>query len=144
MSKEHNNFNCVCKFEADIPNNFGELNFENLETLQRMYGLIFVLQPSNFEVSTTGIPSVVACKRLKIAQQLLTFICAYSDAFCTWVKKCKQWCQRRLAYCCKFLIALIKWFTCIFCIVSLQVCPQTFEGLLYGWWTLYHNIGLLQ
>ena len=81
MSKEHNNFNCVCKFEADIPNNFGELNFENLETLQRIYGLIFVLQPSNFEVSTTGIPFVIACKKLKIAQQLLTFICAYSDAF---------------------------------------------------------------
>ena len=49
--------------------------------LQRIYGLIFVLQPSNFKVSTTGIPFVIACKKLKIAQQLLTFICAYSDAF---------------------------------------------------------------
>ena len=81
ISKEHNNFNCLCKFEADIPNNFEEINFEKLETLQRIYGLIFVLQPSNFEVSTTGIPFVIACKKLKIAQQLLTFICAYSDAF---------------------------------------------------------------
>ena len=27
-------------------------------------------------------PLLFACKKLKIAQQLLTFICAYSDAFC--------------------------------------------------------------
>ena len=115
ISKEHNNFNCLCKFEADIPNNFGEINFEKLETLQRMYGLIFVLQPSNFEVSTWYSP----CCCLQKAEDCPT---TFDFHLCIqwrllWVKKCKQWCQRRLAYCYKFLIALIKWFTCIFCIV---------------------------
>ena len=47
----------------DIPNSFGEIIFENLETLQRIYGLIKVLPLSNFVV----ISFVIACKERKIA-----------------------------------------------------------------------------
>ena len=69
------------KKEPDIPNSFGE----NLETLQRIYGLIKVLPPSNFVV----ISFVIACKERKIAQiaqinqisQRLDLICACRDAF---------------------------------------------------------------
>ena len=52
------------KKEPDTPNSFGEIIFENLETLQRIYGLIKVLPPSNFVV----ISFVVASKERKIAQ----------------------------------------------------------------------------
>ena len=46
-------------------------------------GSLTFLQLINFEISTISacIPLVIACKKLKIALQLLNFICAYSDAF---------------------------------------------------------------
>lgn len=73
------------KKEPVLPNGFGEIIFENLETLQRIYGLIKVLPPSNFVV----ISFVIACKERKIAQiaqinqisQRLDLICACRDAF---------------------------------------------------------------
>ena len=37
ISKEHNNFNCLCKFEADIPNNFEEINFEKLNVTKDIW-----------------------------------------------------------------------------------------------------------
>ena len=71
------------KKEPDIPNSFGEIIFESLETLQRIYGLIKALPLSNFVV----ISFVLACKERKIAQinqlsQRLDLICACRDAFC--------------------------------------------------------------
>ena len=49
----------------DIPNSFGEINFEKLESLQRLYGLINVMPPGKFDGC---IFFVIACKKLKIAQ----------------------------------------------------------------------------
>ena len=37
-----NNFSFLWKSEPDIPNSFGEIIFEKLETLQTMYGLMNV------------------------------------------------------------------------------------------------------
>ena len=73
----------MTKKEPDIPNSFGEIIFESLETLQRIYGLIKALPLSNFVV----ISFVLACKERKIAQinqlsQRLDLICACRDAFC--------------------------------------------------------------
>ena len=50
ISKEHNNFSYLSKFEPDtgIPNSFGEILFENPQNLQRMYELINLLLPSSF------------------------------------------------------------------------------------------------
>ena len=72
----------MTKKEPDILNSFGEIFFENVETLQRIYGLIKVLSPSNFVV----IPFLIACKERDIAQinqlcQRLDLICACRDVF---------------------------------------------------------------
>ena len=50
ISKEHNNFSYLSKFEPDtgIRNSFGEILFENPQNLQRMYELINLLLPSSF------------------------------------------------------------------------------------------------
>ena len=48
--KEHNNFSCLWKFELDIPNGFGEILLNILEILQRTYGSLTFLPPSNFAV----------------------------------------------------------------------------------------------
>ena len=74
------------KKEPHIPNSFGEIIFESLETLQRIYGLIKDLPLSNFVV----ISFVIACKERKIAQiaqinqlsQRLDLICACRDVVC--------------------------------------------------------------
>ena len=70
------------KKKPDTPNSFGEIIFENVETLQRIYGLIKVLSPSNFVV----ISFVIACKERNIAQinqlsQRLDLICACRVTF---------------------------------------------------------------
>ena len=70
------------KKKPDTPNSFGEIIFENVETLQRIYGLIKVLSPSNIVV----ISFLIACKERNIAQinqlsQRLDLICACRDTF---------------------------------------------------------------
>ena len=54
----------------DIPNIFGEIIFEKLETLQRMYGLINLFwYPAILQfLMTAAIYFFIAYKELKIAQ----------------------------------------------------------------------------
>ena len=68
--KEHNSFSYLWKVESDILDSFGEILFEKLQNLQRMYELINVLPPSNFAVFS-AIFFVTDCKELKLAQTVL-------------------------------------------------------------------------
>ena len=57
------------KFETDsIPNSFGLILFQNIESLQRAYELISVLPPSSF--------AVFDCCYLF---ELLNLVCAYDE-----------------------------------------------------------------
>ena len=62
ISKEHNNFRYLWKFEPDIPNRSGGIIFEKLKTLQRMYGLNWFLQ-----LLMAAISFDIACKELTLA-----------------------------------------------------------------------------
>ena len=55
------------KIEPDIPNNFGEIIFENPELYKECMGSLTSLPPSNFAVFT-ALSFVIACHELKIAQ----------------------------------------------------------------------------
>ena len=84
--KDHNNSSYPWKFEPDIPILFGEILFQKLKSLQRLYDIISIFS-TQFLIA--AISFVTDCKELKIVQtcqnsqlfQLLHVICTYDDAF---------------------------------------------------------------
>ena len=89
ISKEHNNYSYPWKFEPDKINSFGQITFEKLESLQRMYGLINVFATQQFR----SFRRLFSLLLLALARRTL-WVNFYANEQ-TW----KQWRQQGCAYC---------------------------------------------
>ena len=96
-----------------------KLTLKNLKLYKGCMGSLTFLQPINFKVSTIGacILLAIACKKLKIAWQLLNFICAYSDTFYG-LKDVNNYVSKDLPIATNFDICINKMIYVLYCITA--------------------------